>query len=383
MKKYIAYTLTLITLMTTLTGCYDSVELNDRHVVLELAVDKAEPQPDQIGQEPYYQITYTIPDAQKLSGGESLAENVKTSMVTVSPTLLKSIDEIEAKMQNSLTFSHVKAVLLGEELLKDPIMFKSITNSLGRNLEFSRGINLLAVKGQAGEITKGDNYQNPMLGLYIMRYFNNTAKGLGNAKQQCIGSVLKEVQNTGVTTLPVIEAIKNENEGGGDSVNIGGAAVIKDYALVGWLTVNETKGMNLINSEIEEMPIVASYKNQYITYTIKTKETDYKFIEENNGVKVKLELLVQGEISEGLSALNNQIFNKEEVEDLKVILAKQIKEQVNYALDKEQELGVDFLQFGQKLYRKNPSLWEKYKPTQPLPVDLTVKVVINNTGVIE
>lgn len=382
MKKYLAYVLMFLSVMTVLTGCYDSVELNDRHVVLELAIDKAKPVPDQIGTHPYYEITYTIPDAQKLSGGESLAENVKTTMVTVSPTLMKSIDEMEAKMQNSLTFSHVKAVLLGEELLKDPEMFQTIINSLGRNLEFSRGINLLAVKGQASELTQTNNYQNPMLGLYIMRYFNNTAKGLGNAKQQCIGSMLKEVQNTGVTTLPVIAPLATEEQNS-DSVNIGGAAVIQDYKLVDWLTINETKGMNLLNGEIETMPIVASYKNQYITYTIKDKDIDIKFVDENNSPKANVKVLVQGEISEGLTALNNQIFNKAEIEELKAILAQKIKEQIDYAVDKEQALGVDFLQFGQKLYRRNPKLWEKYQPTAPFPIDLTVEVTVNNTGVIE
>lgn len=382
MKKYVAFLVMLLTAMMTLTGCYDSVELNDRHVVLELAIDKAKPVPDQLGEQPYYEITYTIPDAQKLSGGESLSENVKTTMVTVSPTLLKSIDEMEAKMQNSLTFSHVKAVLLGEELLKDPDMFQGIMNSLGRNLEFSRGINLLAVKGPASELTKADNYQNPMLGLYIMRYFNNTAKGLGNAKQQCIGSTLKEIQNTGVTTLPVIAPLTNEDQSS-NSVNIGGAAVIKDYKLVDWLTVNETKGMNLLNGEIETMPIVASYKNQYITYVIKDKDVDLKFVDENGGPKAKVKLLVQGEISEGLSALNNQIFNKTEVEALTDILVQKIKEQVSYAIDKEQALGVDFLQFEKKLYQRNPKLWEKYQPKGPFPIDLTVEVIINNTGVIE
>ena len=382
MKKKILYLLTIVGTMLILTGCWDRVELNDRHVVLELAIDKAENVQNKVGQGNYYEVTYTIPDMKKLSGTESLSEDIKTSMVTISPTLIKSIDEIEAKMQNTLTFSHVKAILLGEELLKDRQLFENIINSLSRNIEFSRGINILAVQGKASEITTTNNYQNPITGLYVMKYFSNTAKKIGNVKQQSIGNMLREVQNTGITTLPII-ANTDEN-----AVKIGGAAVIKDYQLVDWLSEEEVRGMNLIDGDIEEMPIVIEYKGEYLTYTIREKKTTIDFKEGEN-IEVDINLLVRGEITEGLSAMNNQILERDDVTEIKTLLIDKINKQLKGVIQKEKDMGVDFLKIELALYRKYPKLWNKYRTQEnisninKLNISLNTNVILENTGVIE
>ncbi len=376
-KNRTLFILMLVGLMFILTGCWDSTELNDRHVVLELALDKAEDAENRIGQESYYEVTYTIPDIKKLSGKESLADDVKTAMVTISPTLVDSVDEMEARTQNTITFDHVKAVILGEELLQDKQLFENAINSLSRNIEFSRGTNILAVQGKASEITKGENYQNPILGLYIMRYFNNSEKGAGNAKQQTLGNLVKETQNTGVTTLPLIS---NDEKG---TVNIGGAAIIKDYELVGWLSEDEVRGMSLINGNIEGMPLVIEHKGEYLTYTVRKKESKIKFTDEGH-VVAKINILLRGNVTEGLSAMNSEIFNKEDIEAIQIALSNKINEKIKNVLRKEEELGTDFLNIGLELYRKKPELWEKYQDSKTnMEVGFNTKVIIENTGTIE
>ena len=42
MKRKIIYSIMLLCTMFSLTGCWDSEELDDRHIVLEMALDKAE-----------------------------------------------------------------------------------------------------------------------------------------------------------------------------------------------------------------------------------------------------------------------------------------------------------------------------------------------------
>jgi len=382
MKKRIVYMLMLIGTMFILTGCWDSVELNDRHVVLELALDKAENVQNKIGQEGYYEVTYTIPDMKKLSGADSLSEDVKTKMVTVSPTLVKSIDEMEAKMQNTLTFSHVKAIVLGEDLLKDKQLFENIINSISRNIDFSRGINLLATKGKASDITQGENYQNPMLGLYIMKYFDNTEKLTGNAKQQSMGTMLREIQETSITTLPIIS--KTEEK----SMKIGGAAVIKDYELVDWLSEDEVRGMTLIDGKIKGMPVVIEYKGNYLTYTIKEKKTNIEFKEGKN-LETVINLRIHGEITEGLSAMNSKIFDRNDIDQITELLRNKINEKLQLVIEKEKAIDVDFLNIELALYRKSPKLWNKYRGQDDssiisnMKIDLNTDIIIENTGIIE
>ena len=386
MKRKIIYSIMLLCTMFSLTGCWDSEELDDRHIVLEMALDKAEDKAEdkenKIGQGDYYEVTYTIPDIKKLSGQESLSDDVKTAMTTVSPTLVKSMDEIEARIQNTITFSHLKAVIFGEELLKDQQLFENAIKSLSRNVEISRGTNILAVQGKASEITKGENYQNPVLGLYIMNYFNNKAKANGNVKQQSIGTILREIQNTGVATMPIITSVDK------NTVQIGGAAVIKDYKLIGWLTQDEVRGMNFIRGDVEEVPIVIEYQGQYLTYTISNKKTKIKF-KDNDGIEAEIHLLVKGEITEGLSAMNNMIFSPEDIDAIEKILINKVNEKLQIVIEKEKSLGADFLNIELELYRKHPNLWRKYqsgtdeKSIKDIKINLHTDVVIENTGIIE
>ena len=372
MKVKLTYLFIPLVSMLLLTGCWDNTELNDRHVVLELALDKAE------NQNNHYEVTYTIPDVAKLSGQESLAEDVKSAMTTTSPTIVKSVNDMERKMQNTLTFSHIKAVVLGEEILKDKELLKNAIGSFSKNIEFSRGANILAVQGKASEITQSENYQNPVLGLYIMKYFNNIAKQTGDAKQQSLGNMIKEIQDTGITTLPVIAKGDEKN------VEISGAAVIKDYQLAGWLDKNEVQGMLFINGEIKEIPIVIQYQGQYLTYIIKNKSSIVDF-EENgtDNITVDINIKVQGNIAEGLLTANQHTFSEQEIVEIEELIANKISEQVSKTIQKEKELSADFLELGLKCYRKNPSLWKKYsnnKNGEPL---VNMPVVINTTAIVQ
>lgn len=247
----------IIFLPFVLTGCWDSVEINERHVVLEVAIDKndASKQSSTEVQDKRYEVTYTIPDIAKLSGQDSLSEDVKTAIITKSSTIATSVDEVERKTQNTVTFSHTKALVLGEELLKDKELFKATIDGLIRNMQIGRGTSILAVKGKAGKLTQAKNPQNPIIGLYVMKFFNNSERPTSYAKQQTLGNLIKELQNTGVTTIPVI----SDQEG---TVLIQGAAVIKDYELADWINKEQVRGELFVEGKIKEVPIVVKYKGR-------------------------------------------------------------------------------------------------------------------------
>lgn len=376
MKKNFKYIFVPIISTVLLTGCWDSTELNDRHVVLELAIDKAETQDD------YYEIIYTIPDVSKLSGQESLAEDVKSSMMTTSPTISKSINDVESKIQNTLTFSHAKAIVFGQELLEDQKLFKEAIDNFSRDVKFGRGINLLVTEGKAGEITKSDNYQNPILGLYIMKYFNNTKQKKGYTKQQSLGNFVKEIRNTGVSILPIIT-----NSEGEKTVEISGAAVIKNYQLVGNLDKDEVQGMLFINGNIEDIPLVIQYGERNLTYVIENKKCQVNFIE-NNGIDTNIDLLIDGYIAEGVKLEQNELSDEQELQ-LESLIAEKVNEKINSVVKKEYKLNVDFLNLGTKLYQDNPKLFSLYAKkgenisVNDFHININTDVIIQNVGLIE
>ena len=382
-----------IVLMTSMifTGCWDSTEVNNRSIILELAIDKNNDysyNPDKlIDDQNIYTISYTIPDFGKLSGNESLAKDVENNIEIQAPTIGSSIDDLEIKNKNSVSFSHVKAILLGESLLKDEALFKRTLDSLARDMLIARNVPLIAVNGQAKETTKVENPQQPILGLYIMDYFNNDERATSFFKKQLMGNYIREMDDTGISTLPVFHLEEVDGEKG--IVDISGAALIKDYTLVDYLTKEEVRSQLFIEGKIKNSPVVIAYNDTFLTYNIKREKSKLKFNEGPQGIECLIKIEVEGSISEYLSEGKPKLTKNQTIEEVKNLIAQEIIKQINVGLEKSQAINVDYFGIGRALYRQKPKLWNKYKDSwdtttyKDIPISIGVDVGIQSTGLEE
>jgi Ger(x)C family germination protein len=361
------------------------MEINNRSVILDFYLDKSKAYakgldlpPDVY---PRYQITYSIPDMAKLSGTESLAEDMKDIITVDAPTIGKALEELQTKTKNTLTLSHVKALLVGEDLLKSPDLFKEALESIDRERVFARNTPVLAVEGEAASVAQMENPQHPIIGLYIMHYFNNKERPVSAFKHQLLGNFTRDLEDTGVATMPVFH-IQEE-----DQIAINGGALIKDYAFVDYLTKEEVRGQLLIDGEVKMAPIVIEYQNAYLTYMLKSQKSKIRFEQTPYGISAKVEIDAEGNITEYKSMPGEEGFTKQQEEEIKTLLQQEIQRQVQEAIDKSKELEVDFLKIGLEMYRTHPKWWEEYKEGwqeggyMGVPVSVAAKVEIKNTGV--
>lgn len=391
-KKFIKI-MALCMLPMMLAGCWDSTEVNSRSVILELAIDKNtdykyDPERLLDGQ-PVYTISYTIPDFGKLSGTDSLAKDVETNLTSQSATIATSIADIELRSKNSVSFSHVKALFLGEDLLKDPKLFKATLDALSRDMLIARNVPLLAVNGEASMTTEIENNEQPILGLYIMDYFNNKERATSFFKKQLIGTYIKEMEDTGVSTLPVFHVDQTDKEEMKGQIDISGGAVIHNNELVGYLTKEEVRGQLLVEGKVRNSPVVVVYEDNLLTYQIKDEKSKIKFKDTPEGPTCLIEMDVKGSISEYLTESGTNLTKDGTIEEIKTLLAEEIITQVGVGIDKSKEMNIDFLGIGQAMYRKHPKMWAKYKPGwlretyQNMPISIGVNVDIQNTGIEE
>lgn len=376
-----------------LVGCWDSTEVNSRSVILELAIDKNTDykyNPEKLldGQ-PIYTISYTLPDFGKLSGTESLAKDVETNLTTQSATLATSIADVELRSKNSVSFSHVKALFVGEALLKDPKLFKATLDALSRDMLIARNVPLLAVNGQASDTTKIENNEQPILGLYIMDYFNNKERATSFFKKQLIGTYIKEMEDTGVSTLPIFHVEQLAQEGMEGQIDISGGAVMRDYELVGYLNKEEVRGQLLIEGKVKNSPVVIVYDGNLLTYQIKEENSKIKFEDSPEGPLCLIELDVKGSISEYLTEAGTNLTKDGTIEEIKALLAEEMIAQAAVGIQKSKAMNIDFLGIGEAMYRKHPEMWAKYQPRwletvyQNMPIRVGVTVDIQNTGIEE
>ncbi|MGL6173735.1 MAG: Ger(x)C family spore germination protein [Cellulosilyticaceae bacterium] len=416
MNKLIRLGLTLL-VPTLLVGCWDSIEINNRSVILEFAIDKnIEHKYDPnipLDDQNIYNIVYTIPDMAKLSGTESLATDMETSIIVQAPTIATSLDDLETKTRNTITFSHVKGLMIGENLLKDAELFKQVIDSISRDRLMARNIPILAVKGDATKIATIENAQQPVTGLYIMNYFNNKERPRSYFKTQLLGNFIRDMQDTGVATMPIFHLPKGaeeepttdsgqvgqeseqskteEKQTGQDDneIDISGGAVIKDYKLVDYITKEEVRGQLFIQGEIKNATVPILFKGSPITYTVKEEKSKLKFEQTDNGLVCTVKIETKGGISEYTTAAEEDIFDKDRIKEIEEVMKKEIARQAQMAIDKSKEINADFLQIGLELYRKHPKWWEEYESTweqgtyERLPILIEVDVTIENTGILQ
>lgn len=386
-KYAIKYTCLSLVIPMLLTGCWDSMEINNRSVILEFCLDKTkgykEDPTKPLDRQERYEMTYSIPDMAKLSGTESLAENMKTIISIKAPTIGSGIDDLETKTRNTVSFSHVKALLVGEGLLRDGKLFKEGLDAISRDMLLARNVPLLAVEDMASRTAYLENTQHPIVGLYILNYFNNKERPISYFKHQLLGNFIRETQDTGVSTMPVFN-IKEENE-----IDISGGVVMKDYELVDYLTKEEVRGQLFVEGKIKDSPVVIKYENDYLTYVVRNQKSKIKFEPTADGLVCNIEITADGDLSEYVSMPNNNIFNKQSIEEIRQLLEKEIDRQVQLTIDKSKIISTDFLQIGLELYRYHPKWWVNYAQGWQeggyvnMPVNVKSRVRIKNTGVLQ
>lgn len=356
-----------------LTGCWDNVELNERHIVLDVAVDK--------GEQSDYQVTYSIPDIAKLSGKDSLSEEVKTVLSAESATIGKSIKEMENKTQDTISLSHTKAILFGSELMADPALFKAAIDSFKENSEIGRGTYLLAVRGNAGEMSHAQSYQNPILGLYLMKYFNNEERMVATYEVKTLSEFGRELQETGISTLPLIGMNQEEN-----TLKLGGAALIQNYKLVDWLTEEEVRAKLLVAGKVRGMPIAIREGEDIISYEVSDETARKVYRETGDQLSVTIYIEAEGKLAEYdpdiLRAQDREVILSRISEDV----SEEIRREVTQGIEKMQAIGIDFMGLSEGLYRQAPNLFKKYKAIweegrlDDLIIDVHVQTVIQNIG---
>ncbi|MHC1749511.1 MAG: Ger(x)C family spore germination protein [Cellulosilyticaceae bacterium] len=367
-----------------LTGCWDSMEINSRSVILELGIDKNEEESNlPLNQKARVSVTYSIPDMAKMSGSDSLRKDVEATINVKAPTLIDSIERLETQTQNTITFSHVKGILLGEALLKDSDLLKEVLDGAGRNMMLARNIPLLAVKGPSEEALQVQNKEQPILGLYIMRFFNNNERPRSSYMPQLLGNFIREMEDIGVATIPIFHGSED------GEINISGGAVMKEYGLVDYITKEQVKGLLYITGEIKNAPVLIQYKNEYLTFNVKTGKSKMSFKNEKGTMVCYIKLDVEGDIVEYASSETRNLFSKGDMSEVENLLKGQIVEEAKIALDKAKAINVDFLGIGRELYRKEPQYWKSFGDEwgdsvfQKMPIVIEGNVRIRNTGALQ
>ena len=366
------------------SSCWDGIEINRRSVIFSIGIDKNMEKEDAgaLDSPDRYVVSYAIPDMGKVSGSDSVAEDIVSIETGKSATFSTSIEDVQTKTQNTINFGHTKAILLGADLLKDPVMMAEVIDALERNMLFSRSTPIFAVRNTAREAMAVKNEQHPIIGLYIMNYVNNKERAISRYKEALLGNTIRDLRENHAAVIPIVETID------GKKIEIKGGALLKDFELQAWFTPEEIRGILWTEGKVRGAKIPIPVGNSYLSYTVREQASKIHFFIEDSQLNCNIDITNEGEIGEYFISSSKPLMNEDYIKDIEARVSQKIKNEITHLISQTKEYNTDIIGLRTELYRQHPGAWEDLEDSwediyKNLQVEVTVDTKIRRTGIIE
>lgn len=242
-----------------LVGCWDMIEIDRRLFVGIVGIDTG-------NEEDKYTFEFSFPIAREIVGGEGGGggggggKTVATAS-TVGSSIIDAARNLALRLNRDIFFEHMRIVIISEDVARENI--KNVINPLTRQTEFNRRSRIAICSGKAKKVLEVVPWTEKLKAEYMESIYSGTGFS-GKFIDLDLGGFLSSLHTSKGNAL--VSKIKpNKTE-----VYIGGAVVIKDYRMVGWLDEEETQGVNFFMGKIRGGDIVVKdpQGSGSVTFTI-------------------------------------------------------------------------------------------------------------------
>ncbi|WP_337983502.1 Ger(x)C family spore germination protein [Lysinibacillus sp. C5.1] len=384
MKKTILM-ISLILLISILSGCWSKRELNDLALVAALGIDFIDDE---------YAISVQVIDPSQISSKQTASR--QATVVTYhakGKTVFEAIRKILALSPRKLYFAHVQLVVLGEDLAVDGI--RDSIDFLARDQEIRNDFTIIvSQQATAKDIL---NVLTPIEKIPAKKMLNSLT-----VTQDAWGSTLEVDVEDLVTKLGVgnqyfvLSAIEIQGDKslGIDQTNVErietpvklkftGLAIFKEDKLIGYLDEYDSKSFNYLNDNIKStIEIIACPSDGVLTTEITQSKTTTKGAMKNGSPTINVSIDIVQNVAEVKCDIN--LTELTTIDWINRQTELSIKKNIDESLHVLQEkYNADVLGFGEAIHRADPKEWKKIKKdwhTIYPNIEVNVKVNVNTQG---
>lgn len=372
--KVFIKSLICIFLVLILSGCWNSRELDTLGIVMGVGVDKS----TESGK---VQVTTQIvkPGEIKSSsnksggGGETKAFwNAQSTGNTVFGTLR----DMTNKSSRKLFFPHNQIIIFSKDIAKDGL--QKYIDFFERDPETRNNVLVFISEDKAADILDVKSELEKVPSSNIAKLI----KGEAAATSQIMAVHLRNLitWRLSKTTAPVIPILKISGEGEKKEVITSGTAVLKGDKLIGTMDKKEGRGLLWVLGEVKSGIIEVKYTdNDTVSMEIIRESSKMTPEIKNNEVIMKVKIIEEGNIGEHTGV--NILSKLPAVDLLEKMKTEAIKDEVNAAVKKAQELNADIFELGTSIHYKYPKQWKKMEdkwdeifPKVKVEVDVEAKI---------
>jgi len=369
----------LLIVIPTMTGCWGGRELNQRAFVTgiafdmytgtkektgannsgdnteeEGAIEKSRDEAEASTGKEKYQISLQLPIPEKVGGENGSGGGEGKPFLILSATadtVLNGILQVQQEIDRELFFGHTRLIMIGEELAKK-VGIERVVDFFNRRFQIQRMTRLAIVEGEAKEVLS----MEPPIGQSPAAYILNLISPSSGSSLIYLSDLGKyNVYQADDGIDPVLPRVKKKKDG----IETGGAGMIKDGKLVGWLTPFETRAFNILANEYRESNyVINSPLNPEDLIAVGVVKAGSLYRLENTKGQMGIRIDIKGSFeTREFSGDYGPAGIKEEA--LETMVAAKVREEIEATLNKARSQQVDIFGIGRQLRARYPQVWKK------------------------
>lgn len=389
-NRILAVSLQLLICMSIListTGCWNRRELTQMAIASAYGFDR---------QGDMYNVSIQLINAAEIAankGGGGARLPVYT-LQAKGKTIFESVRELTTKSPRKVYASHIRVLVIGEELARSGIA--QVLDMVSRDHAFRTDFYIIVARDASAEdLLKTLTPLEKIPSNKLYSSLEATASNWGVGISVDLHELINDLVTRGEQPVLAAVRIKGDPKVGQLPKNVNsvaplsllefqGGAVFRGDVLVGWLSSEETKGYNYMRGDIRSTAVSLACPDggQIGVEVLRTKHKLNAKVENGRPV-IDVEVQVEGNIDE--VACTMKIGNNTAIEMLEDQLEKSIQMTLEKVIRKAKKYKSDIFGFGKEIHRTNPKLWKELQDDWndqfvSLPVRTHVKADIRRTG---
>lgn len=346
-------TVWLLAVSMLLSGCWSSIELNNRAFVSIMCIDQVKEG---------VELTLAFPLTTKLipgmaGGGESEIKKNFTYVTRSGPSLEDALQKIQADISRKITFRQTHNIVVGSRYAAGGI--GNVLEFITRNPYLRLNNNLFVIEGEArGPLSQAPVFFERFTVTVLDSYVQNH-----NLYDTTVRDFLFSGANGGDALVPFLEFTKKNSLPEPDakpSLGTGSTAIFKKGKLTETkLDPNATKGAFSIAGKLRDLTysIPSPTDGRNVGMLITSSPTRIRPVLKNG--ELTIDILCKGEASVISSDSNIDLQDTEALISLRSALEEVGLENIEAALAQTQKAGADVFGFGNYVSAKYPKLWKE------------------------
>lgn len=179
--------LILCLMLLLLTGCWDSINIEDRGFIVGTAIDLEEMKEDT----PVYSVTDQLVLPESFGGASQggSTEEAYLNLTTTGSSIYRINEDLPAISSKSPYYEHLKIIVISEEVATTDHLINQLLDRYIRDVSLRRGIKVIVAENQAHRLLEVNNPESKLPSIHINQMLQRSSENAGFLSPLTLGDI--------------------------------------------------------------------------------------------------------------------------------------------------------------------------------------------------